>query len=662
MAFSFSYRGIRSEDLQLEVLDISRSILPPNDALTIDIPGRAGEFFLRSEYGLATFNIEILIVKQSTLEAIQEQARLVANFLDATQGLGVLIFDDETDRSYQAIISGATDVEQITRFRRGTITFIAPFPHAEKLTSLETSLDGFVVSFSRGSVAYDLDGNQIATGVERYTDAQFEQGILCESETSNILTSGESRVEVIGDWATINASDIAMDIKNVFIGNYSIRCRTQGDTANEGVESLLPTSVSSTTVYTLSCQCTASQQSTLLIYVDEYNGAAYVKTESAVITVKEESEGLTRMELTFTTSGTTDGVIFGVRTNFINFITFWVDGFQLEQANTGTSWTLGGTSRAKEEIKLTNFRDYMRKAGFATIGTIEMRFKRLWTKSDSYAGLFEWGQYSSPITLDRIAIFHGPSQPGGLDALSLYLANGSTATSKTITVTLTNGDTVPGQYYYVAVRWNLVSPVSELWIDVYDYTNEKLDYLHNISTIEVGASFSGFADAYLGELGRDFFVNSMIDEFRATPRQLSDQEILDNISTVRPIPKNEDGQIKITFDEDFNLYTTDASNEGTAPVNYTITNVIQVAATYIKITLVETSQFIHVIKAAGSWSINDVIVFDAHDKTISVNGVVDMSILSLDSEFFQIPKDDVAFNIATDGTISSKVDYKPIWL
>jgi phage-related protein len=75
MAFSFTYRGIRSEDLGIEILNVKRSILPPNNNILIDIPSNSGKYYFNQQFDVKTYEISIRLSDGSSLIDFQNNIR-----------------------------------------------------------------------------------------------------------------------------------------------------------------------------------------------------------------------------------------------------------------------------------------------------------------------------------------------------------------------------------------------------------------------------------------------------------------------------------------------------------------------------------------------------------------------------------------------------------
>lgn len=71
---------------------------------------------------------------------------------------------------------------------------------------------GLTPTFTRASVAYKQDGSQVASGVPRYEDGKFGQGIMVEEGTTNLLT-------------TINGEAVTQETVSLAAGTYTISNR-----------------------------------------------------------------------------------------------------------------------------------------------------------------------------------------------------------------------------------------------------------------------------------------------------------------------------------------------------------------------------------------------------------------------------------------------------
>lgn len=125
----FTFAGVHSSEYGMKVLNIIRSLSPGISSKTVKIPGRAGVYDMGVEVDELPIPIEILFREASHRE-MREKVRRVAAWLRNQDQLGKLIFDDEPDKYYQVRLTDKTELEEIARSGRGTITFRASDPLA----------------------------------------------------------------------------------------------------------------------------------------------------------------------------------------------------------------------------------------------------------------------------------------------------------------------------------------------------------------------------------------------------------------------------------------------------------------------------------------------------------------------------------------------------
>lgn len=654
MAFSFTYRGTRSEDLDIEVLDVRRSILPPSQIVTLEVPGRDGAFYLRSEYGIKTFQVDILIKKQTTLEALQEKSSLIAYYLDSSNGLGALIFDDEPNQSYEAIISGDTDTSQIVRFRRGTITFIAPLPFSKSLVDKEFTISSFQATFTRATGAYNLNGEYINTNTVRYEAGAWGDGAIIEEGTTNLMSANQSSYETDTASSTGLNAGIIRDIKHTFNGNFSLKIGTSGLAADEGVETDF-ISVSPSVGITGSVYVIANKAINLKLVIREYTaGDVFIKeTVSTPFFINDETGELVRLYVTTTTDGTAAKVKLRVLTTQANYVSFWIDGLQVEQKNYISSWQIGGSTRNKETLTIPIL-GYMVNNTTIKEGTIEMKMSRINPSSAADGGIFDWGAFSVGNTLDRLVIFHGTGFTNGLRRFTFKIVNGTDTTTDSVFIDLPE-NTRQGDFYYIAVRWQLPGYMK---IDIYDIENKTMYSASKVVTINA-PTMVGYSTAQIGSVGLTHYVNAIYDSFRAIKRMRTDEEIQLAAEMYRPLPLDAESVVKIPFGEDYNLYNTVISNIGTTQADPIIIVIVFIGATSIKVEHITTGKYLWI---QGTFLAGDIIKFDGPEKIVYQNNIIDMSLLTLGSEFFRLAKDDNSLKITTDGVVLGKISYTPTWL
>lgn len=123
----FTYNDIHSDDKGL-VVQTSPSILPPITIQAQMIPDRPGGYFQRSEFGMRPIKVPIGF-RESNFGDYYSKIRDLAEWLNPIEP-EPLIFDDESNMTYYAVLSDAIDLNRIGRLGSGTLTFLCPDPFA----------------------------------------------------------------------------------------------------------------------------------------------------------------------------------------------------------------------------------------------------------------------------------------------------------------------------------------------------------------------------------------------------------------------------------------------------------------------------------------------------------------------------------------------------
>ena len=125
----FTYANIHSSEYALYVRSDNRTIIPSLRKNEFVIPGRHGTI----DYGSNTYEprfitMELFLVRK-TMEDLRKQARDIAHWLSKS---GLLVFDDEPDKAYQAKVYENIDIEEIAAYGKSMVTFECQ-PFAESL-------------------------------------------------------------------------------------------------------------------------------------------------------------------------------------------------------------------------------------------------------------------------------------------------------------------------------------------------------------------------------------------------------------------------------------------------------------------------------------------------------------------------------------------------
>ncbi|MCI0767422.1 phage tail family protein [Bacillus sp. TL12] len=123
---SFTFNDIR-KDYIFTLLGFSRPSWAPIKRDILKVAHRPGGYLLNTTTEERRIDVPFVIKakNQSDLQKIKED---LANWLITDQPCE-LIFDDEPDRTYLAMLDGTSDLEELVYKGKGTLTFICPMPY-----------------------------------------------------------------------------------------------------------------------------------------------------------------------------------------------------------------------------------------------------------------------------------------------------------------------------------------------------------------------------------------------------------------------------------------------------------------------------------------------------------------------------------------------------
>lgn len=124
---SFLFKGISSETYFI-VEKVYRSILPPVENTSFDIAGKPGAYPQNTKLGIRKHDF-VIRMRESNIDDLNGTIRAVASWL-FSDSPGELILNKEPDKYYMAKLDGETDLEEIVRIGKGTLTFISEDPIA----------------------------------------------------------------------------------------------------------------------------------------------------------------------------------------------------------------------------------------------------------------------------------------------------------------------------------------------------------------------------------------------------------------------------------------------------------------------------------------------------------------------------------------------------
>ncbi|KMP70063.1 phage tail protein [Bacillus cereus] len=115
----------------------------------VRVPHRAGALLLNTETEERRIDVPLVIKAKKDMADLQKLKEDLADWL-YTEQPAELIFDDELDRTYLALIDGSVDLDEIVNRGRGVITFVCPMPY--KLGKINTHK--FTQEWSTETISY----------------------------------------------------------------------------------------------------------------------------------------------------------------------------------------------------------------------------------------------------------------------------------------------------------------------------------------------------------------------------------------------------------------------------------------------------------------------------------------------------------------------------
>ncbi|QOQ37254.1 tail fibers protein [Bacillus phage z1a] len=131
---SFTFNNIRKDYIQM-LVGRKRPSWAPVKRRLVRVPHRAGAFLLNTETEERRIDVPLVIKAKKDMADLQKLKEDLADWL-YTEQPAELIFDDELDRTYLALIDGSVDLDEIVNRGRGVITFVCPMPY--KLGKINT--------------------------------------------------------------------------------------------------------------------------------------------------------------------------------------------------------------------------------------------------------------------------------------------------------------------------------------------------------------------------------------------------------------------------------------------------------------------------------------------------------------------------------------------
>lgn len=179
---SFFFKDISSENYFI-VEKVYRSLLPPVENTSVKVAGKPGAYPQKTELGIRKHTF-VIRMREDNIDDLNGTIRTVASWLfsDAPEKLRL---KKEPDKYYYAKLDGDTDLEEIVKIGKGSLTFISEDPIA--YDQIETLIP---VSAGTASAPVSVGGtyksfpivratfNQPSTFFSYGTDNPWEQVLL----------------------------------------------------------------------------------------------------------------------------------------------------------------------------------------------------------------------------------------------------------------------------------------------------------------------------------------------------------------------------------------------------------------------------------------------------------------------------------------------------
>ncbi|PEN84189.1 phage tail protein [Bacillus cereus] len=166
---NFTFNNIQKDYIQM-LVGRKRPSWAPVKRNLVKVPHRPGAFFMNTETQERRIDVPIAIKAKKDMADLQKIKEDLAEWLFTEQPTE-LIFDDELDRTYLALIDGSVDLEELVNRGKGIITFVCPMPY--KLGPTKT-------------VEFEMDGRGLIANVQNKGTVHSEP--IIEIEVANPST------------------------------------------------------------------------------------------------------------------------------------------------------------------------------------------------------------------------------------------------------------------------------------------------------------------------------------------------------------------------------------------------------------------------------------------------------------------------------------------
>ncbi|EJQ57718.1 distal tail protein Dit [Bacillus mycoides] len=123
---SFTFNGVRKDYLFI-LMGFNRPAWAPINRDLLSVPGMPGAHLIQTNTDVREIEVPVIMkaIDQANMQKVKED---LAGWL-VTDEPKELIFDDEKDRTYMAVITDVAELDELVFRGKGTIKFICPMPY-----------------------------------------------------------------------------------------------------------------------------------------------------------------------------------------------------------------------------------------------------------------------------------------------------------------------------------------------------------------------------------------------------------------------------------------------------------------------------------------------------------------------------------------------------
>lgn len=169
MALQIYFNGVELTQY-IKVTNVNRDVISNRTNYGLDIPSLVGEYYTGHKYGKREIEVDFAVICKDNTQYF-EFIRTLGDVLD-TNTPKELIFSDEPNKYYMAVIDGTVEIDKILSNGIGSLTFLChnPLAYSKKFKEFQADEDGIVTVENGGSAK-----TQPLINLQFSQDAQFVQ-------------------------------------------------------------------------------------------------------------------------------------------------------------------------------------------------------------------------------------------------------------------------------------------------------------------------------------------------------------------------------------------------------------------------------------------------------------------------------------------------------